>query len=57
MISKRERSGIIYLEEVYEDFYLKTLKEKTFKGEENDPKTGFGMIFIKKHHLGLQLMK
>ena len=53
MISKREKSGIIYLEEVYENFYLKTLKEKIFKGEENDPKTGFGMIFIKKHHPGL----
>lgn len=36
-------------------YLLRTLKEHIFKGQENDPKTGFGMIFIKKHQLGLKL--
>lgn len=34
-------------------FYLKTLKDYIFKGKENGPKTGLGMIFIKKHQSGL----
>ena len=33
--------------------YLKTLKEHIFKGKGNYPKTGFGMICIKKHQPGL----
>lgn len=36
-------------------YLLRTLKEHIFKGQKNDPKTGFGMIFIKKHQLGLKL--
>lgn len=42
----------LFTSEVW-NIYLKNLKEKKIKEKENDPQTGFGMTFIKKHWLGL----
>lgn len=53
MISKWEKNKSDIFRRGVGNIYFKTLKEHIFKGKGNDPKTGFGMICIKKYQPGL----